>query len=429
MTMLHLGVLFAVLWMSTLAFSIPTFNITIPVPDGTSNHGDPSILCTPTRWTSILSFFFGNYIAHAATTLSYPGEELYDYAQTVVGALLFPSTGVYRGLDAIFRCARHAESELVCATRAGALDAVGGRGDDPGWDLPFLEAPFSSRKIHGVVRRNLPPGFEFRVIPRNAVIETPTGTADAPTVVMICTSQQTAKLMVAIFQTLYGVVTLYRARGDQLARYGYAAFALTVTPYTVMSLVNLVGALLTPTYPTMYLVRSDAMDEVNRHPGGPYFDGTVGRFKPTKEPIGFWAQAMGLLGWGQARETVEQAEQGPASRFKSLLFRGFWNALPAYIVYSVAGGIPLAILGSLTKFRPGDSTRSQQVWLMMWLGFGLTGIFLTRLRYSLSDKSKVSSIPKGIVLLCVSLYSAPAIGGMVVVGKMMKEYGDCIRLD
>ncbi|KAJ7048909.1 hypothetical protein C8F01DRAFT_1003666, partial [Mycena amicta] len=62
-----------------------------------------------------------NYIAHAATTLSYPGEEFGDYVQTIVIALLFPTAGVVRGLDAIFRCAILGTSDLMCASRAGAL--------------------------------------------------------------------------------------------------------------------------------------------------------------------------------------------------------------------------------------------------------------------------------------------------------------------
>jgi hypothetical protein len=36
----------------------------------------------------------------------------------------------------------------------------------------------------------------------------------------------------------------------------YAAFGLTLLPYLVMSVVNLVGNLVTPTYPTLYMVDS-----------------------------------------------------------------------------------------------------------------------------------------------------------------------------
>ncbi|KAF7367617.1 Pogo transposable element [Mycena sanguinolenta] len=360
--------------MSTLVFSIPTFNITIPVPEGTSDHGNPSILCTPTNWTSILSFFFGNYIAHAATTLASPGEELFEYALAVVMVLLFPSAGVDRGLDAIFRCAVFAKDDLTRAARAGALCMV-------------IRTDEQNQKI-------------------------PAG-ADAQSVV-ICTSQQTAKLLVAVWQTLYGAATLYRARGDQLARYGYAAFALTVIPYTVMSIVNLLGALLTPSYPTMYLVRSEVMDELDDGPE-PYFDGTVGVLEP----------AVG-----------EQAEQQvPLNRPYRFLPDPGDTAL--LIVLTVSVGIPLAIIGGLTKFKPGNSTHSQRVWLMMWLGFGSLGALFSRIPIVMAEllqlpfvrfySTIIPTIPN--ILLISLVYSVPAIGGMVVVGKMIKEYGDCIRFD
>ncbi|KAJ7819173.1 hypothetical protein B0H14DRAFT_2372750 [Mycena olivaceomarginata] len=428
--------------MSTLVFSIPTFNITIPVPEGTSNHGDPSILCTPTNWTSILSFFFGNYLAHATTTLASPGEELFEYAQTVALALLFPSAGIQRGLGAIFRHAVCAKSDLMCAARAGALCIVihtdewepdqaqyvnsnvpsyrpelvrHGQYLDrvthkhlPWWR--FLEAPCDGRKIHGVVK-SLPLGYKFEMVPQDAVViprKIPAG-ADAQSVV-ICTSRQTAKVVVAIWQTLYGAATLYRARGDQLARYGYAVFALTVTPYTVMSVVNLLGALLTPSYPTIYLVRSEVMDELDRRHGdpGPYFDGTVRRSSYE------FLDLFTLL-----------------SRSKTLDRGGV-------IVLAVSCGIPLAIIGGLTKFRPGDSTHSQRVWLMMWLGFNFVGPALTQMRWGLNFAGPTLGTQRhptsrfdssSVFLLGFLMYSVPAIGGMVVVGKMIKEYGDCIRLD
>lgn len=67
--------------------------------------------------------------------------------------------------------------------------------------------------------------------------------------------------MVAIFQLLYTSYTLYKARSDQLTRYGYADFGLTVTPYIIMSFLNLLGNLSTPEYPTLYLVGPAELEE------------------------------------------------------------------------------------------------------------------------------------------------------------------------
>jgi hypothetical protein len=80
--------------------------------------------------------------------------------------------------------------------------------------------------------------------------------------------------VIAIGQILYAAGTIYQTRGDQLSRYGYVAFGLTVTPYIVMSVVNLLGNLLNPEYPESYLVESQIMDEARRRGGK--FPCTVG---------------------------------------------------------------------------------------------------------------------------------------------------------
>ncbi|KAJ7909938.1 hypothetical protein B0H13DRAFT_2192607, partial [Mycena leptocephala] len=289
--------------------------MTIPVPEGTSNHGDPSLLCTPTRWTNILAFFLGNYIAHAATVVSIPGEQFVDYVYIMVMALLFPTAGIVRGLDAIFRGAVFAQNDLMCAARAGALCMLIRTDHDNDeaklsteylpWNPPrgssfwgeLIGTPCRLRNIHGV-EKALPSGYDFAVVPHDAVVlsghpplasprtrrvvailQTCYGAftscrtrgdqiaaqaaAPGPGAVVISASKNAARAVVAILQTFYGIFTLYRARGDQIARYGYAAFGLTVAPYTMMSIINLLGSVLTPSYPTMYLVRSEVMDEVD----------------------------------------------------------------------------------------------------------------------------------------------------------------------
>ena len=60
---------------------------------------------------------------------------------------------------------------------------------------------------------------------------------------------------------LYAAFTLYETRGDQIKRYGYPAFGLTVGPYLVMSLVNLINSILTPNYVAVYLVKTEVMAE------------------------------------------------------------------------------------------------------------------------------------------------------------------------
>jgi len=83
--------------------------------------------------------------------------------------------------------------------------------------------------------------------------------------------------LVALVQAILAIQTLYQTRGDQLDRYGFAAFGLTVAPYAVMSLVNLLGALSRPEYDAVYLVGSPVMAEERRRKGlEGYYDGVVG---------------------------------------------------------------------------------------------------------------------------------------------------------
>jgi hypothetical protein len=58
-----------------------------------------------------------------------------------------------------------------------------------------------------------------------------------------------------------GAVTLYRSRGDQIERYGYAAYGLTVIPCLVMTIVNLLAQIAAADYPTVYIVSSPEMEK------------------------------------------------------------------------------------------------------------------------------------------------------------------------
>ena len=93
----------------------------ITLPEGLSNHGDPTILCRPADWADITAFFLINYIAHAATIVTNPGEKFPSVLFTSLLAVLFPVVGILRGTRAIRSMAFNAKSELQKAARAGAL--------------------------------------------------------------------------------------------------------------------------------------------------------------------------------------------------------------------------------------------------------------------------------------------------------------------
>jgi hypothetical protein len=77
------------------------------------------------------------------------------------------------------------------------------------------------------------------------------------------------KAIAAIVQIIYASYELYQARGLQVERYGYAAFSLTVTPYILMSFLNLIATACEPQYTAVYIVlfrefeRSDDGNQVD----------------------------------------------------------------------------------------------------------------------------------------------------------------------
>ena len=143
-----------------------------------------------------------------------------------------------------------------------------------------------------------PDQYSFAFVPRNTEVlgltdPIPTSSSNVPDISLlrplfriISSPVSTPKLsssfnqvkgMVALLQSIYASFTLYRSSGGQVEQYGFAAPGLTVLPYAVMSALNLVANLLTPQYPTMYLVRSEVMEEAERRTGlsFPYVVGKV----------------------------------------------------------------------------------------------------------------------------------------------------------
>jgi hypothetical protein len=105
--------------------------MTIEVPQGTTNHGDPTLLCIPPTSIDILKFFLLNYFAHALTVVSYPGESTVDVIMTMIAAVLFPTSGamrgigsILRGIGLILRSSPWQATDLQRATQSGALYMV-----------------------------------------------------------------------------------------------------------------------------------------------------------------------------------------------------------------------------------------------------------------------------------------------------------------
>jgi hypothetical protein len=136
--------------------------------------------------------------------------------------------------------------------------------------LRKLETLNSNIEVHGL--EYMYPSYELVYVPRNAVVEdgipTPVrddGIVTAPLKsdgIKLSKSTNLTKGLIAILQLIFSTFTLVRSKANQIEIYGYAAFSLTVAPYAVMALVNLIANAVMPTYPSLYLVRNDVMDEI-----------------------------------------------------------------------------------------------------------------------------------------------------------------------
>ncbi|KAE8447550.1 hypothetical protein EG329_010680 [Mollisiaceae sp. DMI_Dod_QoI] len=378
----------------------PNINITISVPAGTSDHGDSNLLCTPTKWFDVVVFYFANYLAHAATVKALPGESTIDLAFAVFLAITFPFSGVARGLEAI---ARHASfswqqkilhcNDLQTAARAGALCIIVRTKywDDLGSPVEEGLKQGSStskhllehinpeyRKVHGLSK--LPGGYSLALLPSNACI-VPNKPYDTghPKDVTLSSSASIPQSVAAIFQGLYASYTIYKSRGDQLARYGYAAFGLTVTPYIIMSFLNLLGNISTPDYPALYLVSSTELEEAKLREDAA-IDGVVGTVVPVAWDEECKDRFTGLvhqsLSHGDENSKVFFAECSPFKTVGGEPYRGPKQSsrLSAFLWWGVMvllGTIPYAVIGGLTHFQAARSTQSQRVLTMFWLASGV----------------------------------------------------------
>jgi hypothetical protein len=129
-------------------------NFTIQVPFGTTNHGDSRIICTPTKWHEVMLFFAINYFSHAFTMKSAPGEKSVHKLLDFASALLFPYSGISRGIEALFRhSAWSSKDDLQMAVRSGALCAVVRSGDwKPIDGMEIKNVSIDTSRVSGAVK-------------------------------------------------------------------------------------------------------------------------------------------------------------------------------------------------------------------------------------------------------------------------------------
>jgi hypothetical protein len=252
-------------------------------------------------------------------------------------------------------------------------------------------------------RVKLPAGFGIAILPADAEFESD---ADDSIPITLSTGYNAIRILVSIGQLIYASSTLYRSRGDQIEKYGYAAFGLTVSQYALMSLLNLLGSLVCPQYPTLYLIESTATDEARKIPGT-VLEGTVGRLAAAYKYK--WAEE------GQ-RRPPRTTQQWWKSREKL-------SRIPFALAPTV---ISVLIIWSLSHFHERSSTLTQRAWIISWLALGsIIGLAGAEVRDGSNITERGSLKATSFIFIRLCLGGAPAIGSFVVVGKMLQDYGVC----
>jgi len=319
-------------------------------------------------------------------------------------------------------------------------------------------------KIHGQVNLPFDTGYALQLLPRYVSVAP---LNERPRVYKpgeysdldVCSSRNVLKWTISILQLVFTSVTMYRTQGAQVTQFGYAAFGLTVIPYAIMSLVNLIANISTPNYPSLYLVRSEIMEEAEAR--GAKFDGVVGKIivpedrgqshdlpitTVSAEPEGHYGRTPSIEGFEDKLATgVEIGFWDPGDLegdiknnptvtipaagqyvFKPQTASTTHRENLAGVIGMVAVLAPWAIIGGLTMFRRGNSTAAQRGWILGWLVCGeVFGVFLGYVfwygEYLLPRQWEVRD---KVLLLMVC--AVPVVGGFVVVGQMLRGFDLCI---
>lgn len=548
-----------------------------------SNNNDPKVHCDHTHWYDICWFFFANYILHALSVRSLPGENFYTATVFKLCCLLIPYTGLRRGLCLISRAGNFADNDLQAAARANALcmvirkpqwrprvghevsgchlevhgvSANGAPASGPGKDnkndyeltmagtvesgstgercntrdhqglqiqirdlySPPLRNGLVDRVAKAVVETHhfqsktlsasivdhksfkiqgrclLSEGYALAYVPADMrVYPRISSTSDDASSGLLykekCSQTRLAsahdfpRILFSLTQTVSGAYALYRARGSQIERYGYAAFGLTVLPFILISLINFLGSLLTSEYETIFLVHSSLMDEMISRGG--ISDGVVGsihapaeveeqtavpRAETRTETSGIKVIFGGSEDSLTCHESMNQsgrlecysirpwAAPEPGKRSRLFFFSWpVWGALSArtpkqvsvnstisipshppftrltppsnqrflnilsFTLLVVAVATPYIVIGVLSGFKSNQATGTQKSFTLNWLILGqVQGYIVGDVEKLTGNKSAL----KGLlyVFLCYGSYCLCA---LVVVAQEMIEFGTC----
>ena len=252
--------------------------------------------------------------------------------------------------------------------------------------------------------------------------------------------------------------------------FGFVAPGLTVLPYAFMSGLNLIANLVTPHYPTMYLVRSEVMEEAERRAGyrfdyvvgeivdesGTDDDGRsgseiAGTFKDDDEVLyvtpeaDHWRLSTAErhqkinISNGSTNQTVQPVQTIYVPSCPKFLRTDNTRYVAPSMLRSICElslvtlifGVEILIALALSNFSGQHSTFAQRFWIVTWVTAGYCFGVMTYLWsfYKVTDKLERGDVFRWlrvfvyiVIGVIISLFG---LAGFVVVSQMLIAYGIC----
>jgi hypothetical protein len=113
----------------------------------------------------------------------------------------------------------------------------------------------------------------------------------------------------------------------------------------------------------------------------------------------------------------------------SSIFRWDTEDIINLLLVLIFNGAIIGIVGGISNFRRGQSTLAQRAWTMLWLIIGLSWMIIDMLIDHISAYLEIKELYHEAFSIIVTVtLIAPAVGGFVVVGQMLRTYGTCTVL-
>jgi len=319
-----------------------------------------------------------------------------------------------------------------------------------------IESDLKNRSIHGHIR--VPAGYSLAVPADKSYTEHLIARDLDPTInIKIHRARGVMQMLVSVVQIIAATYTLYSTEGAQVARWGYAAYGLSVFPYALMSVMNILCASIVGEYASGHVLRTPVLHEAEHRPGA-HFDGAIGTVRKVGKPsvgdrsqTGYVAVRMQTVAdecrpsekklivststWERKFTlcTEESEEANRAYRFtvSSLRHDGIVDdhevakhrrisPLEVTITLTLflsAMILPHGLIYALSHFRTAHSTVAQRAWMMAWLASDQLSSLGTLVFWAIW-KRVGTVIPVGVHYASVAALIVPAVGGFIVMSDM-----------